>query len=39
MTVLEAKHIRKSFVGVRALSDANFVLQEGEICGLVGANG
>jgi ribose transport system ATP-binding protein len=39
MTVLEAKHIRKSFVGVKALSDANFVLQEGEICGLVGANG
>jgi ribose transport system ATP-binding protein len=39
MTVLEAKHIRKSFVGVRALSDANFLLHEGEICGLVGANG
>ncbi|MGA2763568.1 MAG: sugar ABC transporter ATP-binding protein [Spirochaetia bacterium] len=39
MTVLEAKHIRKSFVGVRALSDANFVLRKGEICGLVGANG
>ena len=39
MTVLEAKHIRKSFVGVRALSDANFSLREGEICGLVGANG
>ena len=39
MTVLEAKHIRKSFAGVRALSDANFALREGEICGLVGANG
>ncbi len=39
MTVLEARHIRKSFVGVKALSDANFVLREGEICGLVGANG
>jgi len=39
MTVLEARHIRKSFVGVRALSDANFALGEGEICGLVGANG
>lgn len=39
MTVLEATHIRKSFVGVRALSDANFVLRSGEICGLVGANG
>jgi ribose transport system ATP-binding protein len=39
MTVLEAKHIKKSFVGVRALNDANFILKEGEICGLVGANG
>ena len=39
MTVLEARHIRKSFVGVRALSDANFELREGEVCGLVGANG
>jgi ABC-type sugar transport system ATPase subunit len=39
MTVLEAKHIRKSFAGVRALSDANFILRAGEVCGLVGANG
>ena len=39
MKVLEARHIRKSFVGVRALSDANFELGEGEVCGLVGANG
>ena len=39
MRVLEARHIRKTFVGVRALSDANFELHEGEICGLVGANG
>jgi ribose transport system ATP-binding protein len=39
MRVLEARHIRKSFVGVRALSDANFELREGEVCGLVGANG
>jgi len=39
MTVLEARHIKKSFVGVCALSDANFLLHEGEICGLVGANG
>ncbi len=39
MTVLEARNIRKSFVGVRALSDANFLLNEGEVCGLVGANG
>jgi ribose transport system ATP-binding protein len=39
MRVLEARHIRKFFVGVRALSDANFELREGEVCGLVGANG
>ncbi len=39
MSVLAASHIRKSFVGVRALSDANFTLNAGEICGLVGANG
>jgi ribose transport system ATP-binding protein len=39
MTVLEAAHIRKSFVGVMALADANFALRQGEICGLVGANG
>lgn len=37
--VLGAKHISKSFVGVRALSDANFALRSGEVCGLVGANG
>jgi len=39
MKVLEAKHIKKSFVGVNALTDANFNLNECEICGLVGANG
>jgi ribose transport system ATP-binding protein len=39
MTVLEASHITKSFAGVRALADANFLLRSGEICGLVGANG
>jgi ribose transport system ATP-binding protein len=39
MTVLEAQHIKKSFGGVHALSDANFLLQKGEVCGLVGANG
>jgi ribose transport system ATP-binding protein len=38
-TVLEATHIRKTFAGVKALSDANFTLRTGEICGLVGANG
>ncbi len=39
MGVLEAKHVRKSFGGVEALSDANFFLDENEVCGLVGANG
>ena len=39
MVVLEARHITKSFAGVRALGDANFNLRAGEVCGLVGANG
>lgn len=39
MTILEAKHLKKTFDGVRALNDANFSLRKGEICGLVGANG
>jgi ribose transport system ATP-binding protein len=39
MMVLEARHITKSFAGVRALDDANFNLRAGEVCGLVGANG
>ena len=39
MTVLAARQIRKTFAGVRALSDANFTLRAGEVCGLVGANG
>jgi ribose transport system ATP-binding protein len=39
MMVLGAKHVSKSFVGVRALSDANLELRSGEVCGLVGANG
>ena len=37
--ILEARNIKKSFDGVEALSDANFTLNQGEICGLVGANG
>jgi ABC-type sugar transport system ATPase subunit len=39
VTALEARHIWKSFAGVKALSDANFTLHAGEVCGLVGANG
>ena len=37
--VLTAKQIRKTFAGVKALSDANFTLRAGEVCGLIGANG
>ena len=37
--ILEARNLKKSFDGVVALSDANFTLNQGEICGLVGANG
>jgi len=39
MNILEAKHIKKTFSGVVALTDANLNLEEGEVCGLVGANG
>ena len=39
LKILEANHIKKTFDGVTALTDANFSLQKGEICGLVGANG
>ncbi|NPV53438.1 MAG: sugar ABC transporter ATP-binding protein [Firmicutes bacterium] len=39
MYILEAKNILKAFDGVVALADASFSLKEGEICGLVGANG
>jgi ribose transport system ATP-binding protein len=39
MYILEANHIKKSFSGVTALSDANLYLKEREVCGLVGANG
>jgi len=37
--ILEARNLKKSFDGVVALSDASFTLNQGEICGLVGANG
>ncbi|MBV9392632.1 MAG: sugar ABC transporter ATP-binding protein, partial [Verrucomicrobia bacterium] len=39
MIVLEARGIKKSFAGVRALSEVNFKLHAGEVCGLIGANG
>jgi ribose transport system ATP-binding protein len=37
--LLELSHVSKSFGGVRALTDVDFVLQAGEIHGLVGENG
>ena len=33
------KHITKTFPGVKALDDVNFVVAEGEIHALVGENG
>lgn len=38
-TVLEMRGICKSFPGVRALQDVDFMLQEGEIHALMGENG
>jgi ribose transport system ATP-binding protein len=38
-TILQMKHIYKSFPGVQALQDVNFDLYQGEIHGLVGKNG
>lgn len=37
--VLEAEHVSKVYGGLRALSDASFVLHRGEILGLIGPNG
>ncbi len=37
--LLEMKHITKTFPGVKALDDVNFVVSEGEIHALVGENG
>ena len=37
--ILQMKNINKSFPGVKALSDVNFSVQEGEIHCLVGENG
>ena len=38
-TLLEMKHITKTFPGVKALDDVNIVVEEGEIHALVGENG
>ncbi len=37
--LLEMRHITKTFPGVKALDDVNFVVEEGEIHALVGENG
>lgn len=39
MNLLEAKQIKKSFGGVKALVDGNIRCKKGEIVGLLGANG
>lgn len=36
---LEAEHLSKSFGGVRVLDDVSIRVRQGEIHGLVGANG
>ena len=38
-TVLEARHIYKSFVGVQALKDINIKIESGKIHCLAGENG
>ena len=38
-TVLEAKHINKSFIGVQALKDISIKINSGEIHCLAGENG
>ncbi len=39
MSLLEGLHVSKSFGGLRALHDVDFVVEQGEIVGLIGANG
>jgi putative multiple sugar transport system ATP-binding protein len=38
-TLLEMRGISKAFAGVKALSDVNFTVRQGEIHALVGENG
>ena len=38
-TVLETKHISKTYSGIRVLNDINFSLLPGEVHALVGENG
>ena len=37
--IVEMRHISKSFPGVKALQDVDFVLYPGTVHGLVGENG
>ena len=37
--MLEVRHVSKSFRGLRAVSDASFLVPEGDINGLIGPNG
>ena len=38
-TLLEARHLRKSFGGVHAVRDVSFAIRAGETVGLIGPNG
>jgi branched-chain amino acid transport system ATP-binding protein len=39
MSLLDVRHLRKSFGGVRAVADVSFELREGEMLALIGPNG
>jgi branched-chain amino acid transport system ATP-binding protein len=39
MSLLEGSNVSKNFGGLKALYDVNFVVEPGEIVGLIGANG
>lgn len=39
MALLELKHVSKSFGAIKALTDMDFTLEQGEIVGLMGDNG
>ena len=39
MALLETKNLSKSFGGLKAVSNLNFELEEGEVRGVIGPNG